>query len=517
MKRIITLVFVALLCGVDVNAQRPVGDTIAYGGGGEYWYDTAYTNGSCAYYRYMSYKNGLLDDAWTCYSLLLRMSEFQNSQTTSWVEFYHQYPDLASYCAGRYIRGQEFTAASEELMVVGLAVCPTFVDDSELSWLLSNCEWYFSEDGNWIHVVDTTMAGRLTEYVQLYTFEGGTPQLLAQGGWRFEHPHRYMLFPNWYYLAGNYARSVPVLQNETIVAPLYEVMFDTAVLLDKPTFMLAGTHNNNGAVWTDTCSDRITSVPRLCYEHRPTAYSSSTKDPSNPLGDGHQSDWIKYGSYPWYNVTDTSYYFTGAREINIFPILDTLFGTPCAAVTGLDTAGVDSVWATLMWSADARQHDWEVWYRPTGDTVDGGAVVTVAVPTVTLTELVPGTEYSVAVRGRCDIDNYSPWSDTLLFTTTQDTTEVIDTTQTQGIQRLGNLDRFTRIMPNPASEVVNVLSSYRLESIAVYDLTGRLLLEQPAEGISAVVKVGMLPRGTYIMAIRTQQGVATKKLVVRGD
>jgi hypothetical protein len=143
---------------------------------------------------------------------------------------------------------------------------------------------------------------------------------------------------------------------------------------------------------------------------------------------------------------------------------------------------------------------------------------------------VPGTEYSVAVRGRCDIDNYSPWSDTLLFTTPQDTVQVIDTTiqdttqvidttivdttVTQGIRTLGSLDRFTRIMPNPASEVVNVLSSYRLESVAVYDLTGRLLLEQPAEGISAVVKVGVLPRGTYIMAIRTLQGVATKKLVV---
>jgi hypothetical protein len=40
------------------------------------------------------------------------------------------------------------------------------------------------------------------------------------------------------------------------------------------------------------------------------------------------------------------------------------------------------------------------------------------------------------------------------------------------------------------------------------------MLEQPAEGISAMVKVGSLPRGTYIMAIKTQQGVATKKLVV---
>ena len=503
-----------VLGGVSANAQRSVNDTIAHGGGG-YWYDTAYTNGVCAFGRYPGGYPDLLDDIWAGYSHTLLVTLFTNSQTTSLEEFYHQYPDLASSLAGRYIRGQEFTAASEGLMVVGLAVCPTFVGDSDLSLLNSHCRLDYGS-GNWLHVEDTTMAGRLTEYVQLYTFEGGTPQLLAQGGWRFEHPHRYMLFPYWF--ESDLLSGFTTLHEDTIIAPLYEVMFDTAVLLDKPTFMLACTHNNNGAVWTDTCSDTIYSAPKLCYEHRPTAYSSCRLF---PIGDGYQSHWIKYESQPWYNFNSTIYPSCYSDALNIFPILDTLFGTPCAAVTGLDTAGVDSVWATLMWSADARQHDWEVWYRPTGDTVGGGAVVTVAVPTVTLTGLMPGTEYSVAVRGRCDIDNYSPWSDTLLFTTPQDTTEMIDTTtidttQTQGIQRLGNLDRFTRIMPNPASEVVNVLSSYRLESVAVYDLTGRLLLEQPAEGISAVVKVATLPRGTYIMAIRTQQGVATKKLVVEG-
>ncbi|MBQ6069396.1 MAG: T9SS type A sorting domain-containing protein, partial [Bacteroidales bacterium] len=157
---------------------------------------------------------------------------------------------------------------------------------------------------------------------------------------------------------------------------------------------------------------------------------------------------------------------------------------------------------------------WEVWYRPTVDSIDSSTVLTTSVPTVTLTGLMPGVEYSVAVRGLCDIENYSPWCDTLLFTTQIIDTNTIDTTQTQGIRWLGNLDRFTRIMPNPAHDVVNVLSSYRLESVAVYDLTGRQLLEQPADGISTVVDVSALPRGTYIMAIRTQQGVATKKLVV---
>ena len=69
-------------------------------------------------------------------------------------------------------------------------------------------------------------------------------------------------------------------------------------------------------------------------------------------------------------------------------------------------------------------------------------------------------------------------------------------------------------MPNPAHDVVNVLSSYQLKSVAVYDLTGRQLLEQPADGMTATVDVSSLPRGTYILAIRTLQGVATKRLLV---
>ena len=496
MKRLLLLIlFVVLFGGVGVNAQRPVGDTISIGDG-DYLYDSLYFIDRGDYdvtgYYYTLYNQGrgnssCIDIFWSWYSAGLFSSLLGEMDQNA---LRHLYPDLAVYSGGRHITGQEFST-EDDLMVIGLAVCPTL---------------YTGTLNNVAHVVDTSMANRETEYVQLYTIVGGTPQLQSQGTWRFDDPHRYMIFPNTFDGLG-------VHRNDATCVPLYETMFDTAILLTKETpFILAGTYNNNGMVWTDTCYDIIYPSPRLCIEHYATAYSCYT----SRINSRHSSlFWTKYGTFPWDTNSRADY-----TVINIFPILDTLFGTPCAAVTGVDTAGVDSVWATLMWSADARQHDWQVWYRPTGDTVGGGAVVTVAVPTVTLTGLLPGTEYSVAVRGRCDIDNYSPWSDTLLFTTTQDTTEIIDTTtidttQTQGIQRLGNLDRFTRIMPNPASEVVNVLSSYRLESVAVYDLTGRLLLEQPAEGISAVVKVGTLPRGTYIMAIRTQQGVATKKLVLR--
>ena len=203
--------------------------------------------------------------------------------------------------------------------------------------------------------------------------------------------------------------------------------------------------------------------------------------------------------------------------MNIFPILDTLFGTPCATVSNPQAVAVDTLWATVMWSADARHHDWEVEYWPTGMPSDSATVVADSMPMVTLTGLMPGTEYSVRVRGLCDKDNYSPWSDTLLFTTPQDTTP--DTLPwvtpfTLDARDMGSLDRFTRMMPNPAGEAVNVLSSYRLKSVTVYDLSGRRMTEQPAEGLSATLDVSALPRGTYIVAIRTLQGVVTKKLVV---
>ena len=224
--------------------------------------------------------------------------------------------------------------------------------------------------------------------------------------------------------------------------------------------------------------------------------------------------WVKYDTLPWWNNNVNQ----PCIDINIFPILDTLFGTPCAAVTGLQTVEVDSLWATLMWSADARHQEWEVKYRPMDDSLASDSVVTVSAPTVTLTGLTPGTAYSVRVRGLCDvcIDNYSPWSDTLQFVTmftppdtTSDTLPHITPFHPLGI---GNLDIYTRIMPNPAHDVVNVLSSYQLKSVAVYDLTGRQLLMEPADGMTATVNVSSLPRGTYILAIRTLQGVASKKL-----
>ena len=208
--------------------------------------------------------------------------------------------------------------------------------------------------------------------------------------------------------------------NDSLAIPLYEAMFDSTILIEcekSPTIMIAGTHNNNGMMWSLTAADTVFSTPRCCWLHYPTAYSYRYI-----MGDSNRlSYWCKFDTMPY-----------GTMHISV-------------------------------------------------------------------------------------LQNYSPWIDTLQFVTTFTPPDTIPDTlpwihpHTLGV---GNLDRFTRIMPNPAHDVVIVFSSYQLKGVTVYDLTGRQLLMEPADGMTATVNVASLPRGTCLLAIRTLQGTATKKLLV---
>ena len=529
MKRI-AIIFVLLMSGVfvSVNAQRPVGDTLTVGTG-DYLYQDPHNNSGYYYHSTMVGGVALYDDSlstaldiaqrlYLCYILNWIQGQMSYSQLR------YAYPNLVIPNAGPHTSGFEFYV-SEDLCVRGLAACPLVRTDMRTIIPYDVVQIYVDSSNSidvvprFFSVIDTTMEGRLDEYLQLLAVDGTTLRLLAEGAWRWDDAHRYMHFPRQFVYNYNGTGHFYMPIDSAVYAPLYEVMFDSSVVIEgKHWYVVAGTYNNNSVLWCDSCrEDMVFPDPRLCYEHYPTSYTASVRVDSNhtyPSSDMYCGVWCKVDTFPWVEVDQTA----GTMQfVNIFPILDTLFGTPCAAVTGMQGVVTDTVTATLMWSADARHHDWELHYYPTDDP-DNGTTLSLTAPTAVLTGLAPGTEYAATVRGRCDVDNYSPWGDTLLFVMPHDTTHIsdtttTDTTHTQGI-RLGNLDRFTRIMPNPASLVVNVLSSYRMESVALYDLTGRLVLEQPAEGISAMVKVSALPRGTYIMAIRTLQGVATKKLVL---
>ena len=105
---------------------------------------------------------------------------------------------------------------------------------------------------------------------------------------------------------------------------------------------------------------------------------------------------------------------------------------------------------------------------------------------------------------------YNPVDTTHTDTTRVDTTQV----DTVGIS-IQMLQRYTTLRPNPAAEQVQVLSSFGLSQIELYNAAGVRLLEQKATGYSATLDVSALPAGPYLVRIATAAGTVTRKLVVQ--
>ena len=85
---------------------------------------------------------------------------------------------------------------------------------------------------------------------------------------------------------------------------------------------------------------------------------------------------------------------------------------------------------------------------------------------------------------------------------------------TQSIQK-NMLERYTHVFPNPATERVQVLSSFGLTHLEAYDADGRRVAEREASGLEATIDVTAWPRGTYLLRITTPVGTVTKKLLVQ--
>ena len=86
---------------------------------------------------------------------------------------------------------------------------------------------------------------------------------------------------------------------------------------------------------------------------------------------------------------------------------------------------------------------------------------------------------------------------------------------TLGVQTADLVSRYVSVLPNPARERAEVLSSFGLTKIELYDEQGRLLRTLPAAGLRASLDLHSLPPATYLLRIHTPAGTTTKKLLVR--
>ena len=465
MKKFCLIILFALAACSGIQAQRPVGDTL--------WppVDTDYF-----YAKHLGWFYNIPDN-------------FDTNWMTDYYDQFLGYQGFAdqmhvfAFFDGNHIAGNQLYA-EYPIKVVGIAICAHMEQPrdttinmymDEYNRILRGIYHYrdtrqYSDESFYFFptVDDTTMKGRLTDSVILYrpkmTADGPDLERLAAAPWRMEQPHRYIHMPL------HHAEVYHYNVFDSIVCPLYEVMFDSAVVLDGSFVVASTAFNNEGDWFTRTVLGN--SEYMWLWEHPATRfYVVRNRNPIIPC-DTTCCAWMKYRDQRWLR-------FLGCNDTvkiayPFFPIIELGFDTTlCHEVSNLRVAERGAGSATLMWDA-GDGGPWIVAYGRYDDAWEDFTFDTVGSPMVTLTGLEVGTQYFALVRGYCSVtEEYGEWSSPLEVEIFQPGHE-----EPEGIDRPGDLGRFTRLVPNPARGEVNVVSSFRLSRIEHLHDGGR---EQPAK------------------------------------
>ena len=191
---------------------------------------------------------------------------------------------------GNYIGGmQMFT--ERPLKIVGIAVCAYMQRPMDTTVRVFFDGFYglsgervdheFYSDRYFLNTRDTTLKNRITDSAILYKVTASGPQRLASAPWRIEHPHRFIHLPPVQYrlitayIPENYLMPWTLFSNydQDPVLPLYEVMFDSAVVVED-SFVVASTALNNemsaGLVSPPCCP--AASETMWLWDHNPTRF-----------------------------------------------------------------------------------------------------------------------------------------------------------------------------------------------------------------------------------------------------
>ena len=77
------------------------------------------------------------------------------------------------------------------------------------------------------------------------------------------------------------------------------------------------------------------------------------------------------------------------------------------------------------------------------------------------------------------------------------------------------LQKMCYLVPNPTRDYFKALSHYTIESVQVFDLAGKLLIEEKLNHFEALIDVSDFTTGTYIVKINTVKGSVEKKMIVQ--
>ena len=77
------------------------------------------------------------------------------------------------------------------------------------------------------------------------------------------------------------------------------------------------------------------------------------------------------------------------------------------------------------------------------------------------------------------------------------------------------VENYTYVFPNPASENIMVQSSFKIHGIEIFNEQGQKILTTNPNAYNTSIDVSSYPKGTYIVKIITKSGTASKKIIVQ--
>lgn len=322
------------------------------------------------------------------------------------------------------------------------------------------------------------------EYLRIYKPVGNSLALIDEGLFNIHRDTAYRLAPH---------------QNKDITFPVYEVYFDTTRLITDSFFIGMTMHNQFQAPENDY---KYPTQPITPCVIQSSYYSEGgpyvTEVPGKEYQLGITNGWVD-DILPYY--------------LAVWPILEDTWPIEkrCATPDNLNAMTVGGG-SSITWDGPGNQTQWQVSYGTLPNQPDSGTIVDLN-SNYWYHSFNDSTMNYVYIRGYCHNERcWSLWSAPLEIGNPAGND---DTNSTEGIRLASTLDRQTRLFPNPASDVVNIISGFSIEHVDVCTLQGQMLLSQSAHGHSATIDVSALPPATYLMIVHTAAGRTAKRLVIQ--
>ena len=186
----------------------------------------------------------------------------------------------------------------------------------------------------------------------------------------------------------------------------------------------------------------------------------------------------------------------------------------CSAPGGLYASNIASSTATLNWSSVSGAFAYSVWYKPTFS----GTWITATSATystfVHLYGLSAATTYDWRVVANCSLTEISNYSTSQFTSSGSAGTTKVTTTATEAEVNVN--PKFTiNLFPNPAGDQLNVWieSVQRKADIKVYDLMGKLVLQQGSNNTLTQLNISKLSSGFYLVKVNDGKEIRSAKFI----